>query len=76
MFPIVGFFGLSNLGIIGSQIEIEIFVSLTSILQILRDVIYKNLIFMSRNWPNDPRDGCKPPLNLIELIQTYLYFEE
>jgi hypothetical protein len=76
MFPIVGFFGLSNLGIIGSQIEIEIFVSLTSILQILRDVIYKNLIFMSRNWPNDPRDGCKPPSNLIELIQTYLYFEE
>jgi hypothetical protein len=27
-------------------------------------------------WPNDPRDGCKPPPNLIKLVQTYLSFEE
>jgi len=31
---------------------------------------------MSKNWPNDPIDACKPPFNLIELIQTYLGFEE
>jgi hypothetical protein len=31
---------------------------------------------VSKNWPSDPRDGCKPPFNLKELIQTYLGFEE
>ncbi len=31
---------------------------------------------MNKNWPNDPRDGCKPRSNLIKLIQTYLCFEE
>jgi hypothetical protein len=36
----------------------------------------ENLIFVSRNWPHDPKDGCKPPSNLVELIQTYLGFEE
>jgi hypothetical protein len=41
--------------------------------QILGDVIYnhktlENLIFVSKNWPSDFRDGCKLPSNLIELI--------
>ncbi len=31
---------------------------------------------MSKNWPTDPRDGCKSPSNLVELIQTDLGFEE
>jgi len=31
---------------------------------------------VSKNWPSNPRDGCKPPSNLIELIKTYLSFEK
>ncbi len=31
---------------------------------------------MSKNGPNVPRDGCKPPSNLVELIQINLGFEE
>jgi len=37
---------------------------------------FKKFNFVSKNWPNDPRDGCKPPSNLVELIKTYLNFEE
>jgi hypothetical protein len=33
-------------------------------------------LMVSQNWPSDPRDGCKLPFNLVELIQTYLCFEE
>jgi hypothetical protein len=29
-----------------------------------------------KNWLSDPRDGCKPPSNLIKLIQINLCFEE
>jgi hypothetical protein len=36
----------------------------------------EKMIFVSKNWPNDPEDGCKPPFNLKKLIQTYLGFEE
>ncbi len=36
----------------------------------------EKLIFVSKNWPCDPRDGCKLPSNLVELIQTNLGFEE
>jgi len=32
--------------------------------------------FVSKNWPNDLKDGCKLPSNLVEIIQTYLGFEE
>jgi hypothetical protein len=31
---------------------------------------------VSKNWPNDPRDGCKSASNLVELIQIDLGFEE
>jgi hypothetical protein len=34
------------------------------------------LIFAHKNWPSDPRDGCKLPSNLLELIQIDLSFEE
>jgi hypothetical protein len=37
---------------------------------------FKNLIFVSKNWPSDLRDGCKLPSNLVELIQTNLSFEK
>jgi hypothetical protein len=36
----------------------------------------KSLIFMSKNWSSDLRNGCKPPSNLIKLIQRYLCFED
>jgi hypothetical protein len=26
------------------------------------------LIFVSKNWPNGPRIGCKSPSNLVEFI--------
>jgi len=29
-----------------------------------------------KNWPSDPRDECKSPSNLVELIQTNLGFKE
>ncbi len=31
---------------------------------------------MNKNWPRDHRDECKPPSNLVELIQTNYGFEE
>ncbi len=31
---------------------------------------------MNKNWPSDPRDGCKLSSNLTELIQIYLGFEK
>jgi hypothetical protein len=31
---------------------------------------------VSKNWPSDPKDGCKPPSNLVKLIQIDLGFEE
>ncbi len=30
---------------------------------------------MNKNWPSDPRDGCKLPSNLTKLIQIDLSFE-
>ncbi len=36
----------------------------------------ENLIFVSKNWPNVPIDGCKPPSNLVELIQIDLGFQK
>jgi hypothetical protein len=36
----------------------------------------ENLIFVNKNWPNDPKNGCKLPSNLVELIETNLGFEE
>ncbi len=31
---------------------------------------------MSKNWTSDHRGECKPPSNLVELIQTNLGFEK
>jgi hypothetical protein len=81
MFPIVGFWACQILGIIGSQIETKIFFSLVGILTNLRRCRLQlenleNLIFVSKNLPNDPRDGCKPPSNLVDLILIDLGFEE
>jgi hypothetical protein len=69
MFPIVGFLACQILGIVGSQFYF--LNSLTSILTNLR-----RCHLQSKNWTSDPRDGCKLFSNLVELIQTYLDFEE
>ncbi len=36
----------------------------------------RKIDFVNKNWPSDPKVGCKPPSNLVELIQTNLGFEE
>jgi hypothetical protein len=35
-----------------------------------------NLIFVSKNWPNDSKVCCKWPFNLVVLIEKYLKLEE
>jgi hypothetical protein len=29
----------------------------------------ENLIFVNKNWPNEPRVGCKSPCNLVNFIE-------
>jgi len=75
------FLAYEILSIIRSQIEIERIFSLVGILTNLKRCCLqskkkKKLIFVSKNWPSDLRNGCKPPSNLVELIQTDLGFEE
>jgi hypothetical protein len=31
---------------------------------------------MNKNWPNDPRVGCKSPYNLVDFIESDLNLEE
>jgi hypothetical protein len=31
---------------------------------------------VSKNWQSYPKDGCKLPFNLVQLIKTNLGFEE
>jgi hypothetical protein len=81
MFPTIGFLACQILGIIGSQIEIERLFSLAGILTNLKKCCLQSkklqkLIFVSKNWPSNPIDGCKPPSSLVELIQIDLGFEK
>jgi len=44
-------------------------------LLVFKDVIYNleilnKLIFVDKNWPNDPKIGCKSPPNLVDFIET------
>ncbi len=34
------------------------------------------MVFVSKNWPINPINGCKPLSNFIKLIQIDLGFEE
>jgi hypothetical protein len=48
---------------------------------ILKDVAYKfknlkNLIFVTKNWLNDPKVGCKSFCNLVEFIETNKHLEK
>jgi hypothetical protein len=66
---------------VGFQIEIKMIFSLVGILMNLKrcrlhiDNLNK-LIFISKNWPNDPRLSCSLPFNLIELIEVDVSLEE
>jgi hypothetical protein len=67
------FFAKQILRIVGSQIETECIFSLVGILTSFRRcrLQSKNLdksIFVSQNWPNDPRVGCNMPSILVEFI--------
>jgi len=37
---------------------------------------FKKLIFMSKNWPNDCKVGCKSPFNLLKFIGIDANLEE
>ncbi len=64
MFPIVGFLTCQILGIIGFQIEIKI---LNNLRRCHLQFFFK-LIFVSKNWPNDYKVGCKYLFNLLKFI--------
>ncbi len=81
MFFTIGFLACQILAIIGSQIETEWIFSLAGILTNLTRwhlqlENLENLIIVSQIWPNYPKDGCKSPFNLVEIIKTNLGFEE
>jgi hypothetical protein len=74
MFPIVGFLARQILRIVGSQIKIEMIFSLVGILINLRRCPLQlenleQLYFVSNNWFNDHRVGCKSPSDLVEFIE-------
>jgi len=81
LFPTVAFIVCQILGIVGFQIEIEFFFSLVGILTNLKrchvqsDNLNK-IIFVSKNWPSDPRVGCSSSFSLIELIEADLVLAE
>jgi hypothetical protein len=73
MFAIVGFLAWQILGIVESQIETKRIFSLVGILTNLKryklqSKNLKNLIFVNKNWPSDPRIGSKSLSSLIEFI--------
>jgi hypothetical protein len=80
MFSIIGFCVKKILRIIGSQIQREnIFFSI-GIFIILRGChLVKNLdklIFVNKNWPNDPKISYKSPFSLVELIEIDVDLEK
>jgi len=36
----------------------------------------KKLIFVNKNWPNNPRIGCKYPFNLLEFLEKDMDLKE
>jgi hypothetical protein len=81
LFPIVAFVVRHILCIVGSQIKTKIIFSLVGIFTNLRRCCLQSnnldkIIFISKNWPNDPRVGCSSPSSLIELIEANVILEE
>ncbi len=67
-------------GIVSSQIEIEDIFSLAEILTNLgkcrlQPENLEKLIFVSRNWLNNPRLGCKEASSFVEFIKRETNFE-
>jgi hypothetical protein len=81
MFPTIGFCVNQIIGIVGSQIEIERIFSLVEMFTShrrchLQSKHLNKLIFVSKNWPNDSRIGCKSPSSLVDFIESNLNLEE
>ncbi len=81
MFLTFGFCARQILRIVGSQIETKRIFSLVGILINLRRYCLQlknlnKLIFVNKNWPNDPKIGCKSSFSLVDLIKTNLNLEE
>jgi hypothetical protein len=36
----------------------------------------EKFIFVNKNWPNDPKIGCKSPSNLLEFLERNMHLEE
>ncbi len=80
-FPIERLLARQIFGIVSSQIEIEHFFSLTGILTNLgkchlQPKNLKKLIFVSKNWLNNPKVGCKEISSFVEFIKREENFEE
>ncbi len=69
------------MGIVESQVEMKRIVSLAKIFTNLRKCHLQldnldNLIFLNRNWLNDPSVGCKSSSSLVEIIKIDVKLEE
>ncbi len=77
IFSLAKFF---TMGIIGSQIETERIFSLAQILINLKkcrfQTNYLKLLFVNKNWPNDPIRGCKSPSDLLEFFERDMDFKK
>jgi hypothetical protein len=67
--------------IVGFQIEIERIFSSIGILTSLKRCCLQskkldNLIFVNKNWPDDPRIDCKSTFSLVDYIETNLNLEK
>jgi len=73
--PIVGFLVKQILRIVGFEIETENIFSPVGILTNLKRCClqfknFEKLIFVTKNWPNDVKVGCKAPFTLVESIDS------
>ncbi len=69
------------MGVVESQIEIDRIFSLVGILTNLRRCRLKTenlkkLMFVNKNWSNNPKIGCKSPSNLVEFPEKDVDLEE
>ncbi len=81
MFRTVGFLAQYIFRIVGSQIETKGIFSLARIFTHLKRCRLQienleKLIFVSKNWPNDLRIGCKSPSNLLEFLKRDMDLQE
>jgi len=81
MFLTIGFCTKQILKIVRSQIETKSIFSLARILTSLKRCCLQlknldKLIFVNKNWPNDPKIGCKSQSSLSDFIVSDLNLEE